>query len=152
MTNFPPSAPPPLPPQMPAGPPGMPREQLRRIASLHRTICICILVYLVTAVMLGVYRGQQQRAEASNAPETETPAHVMVAGMVYIAVVIIAAVCAFMLAIQLHGTALGVVMGLLTLAPCLGLLILLMLSTRATGILKRHSIRVGLLGANPNHI
>jgi len=103
----------------------MPREQLRRIASLHRIICICILVYFAIIAVAAATRGDRQA-------EAETSPYMMLVGLAYIAAGITAAVCAFLLAIQLHGTVVGVLLGVLTLVPCLGILILLSLSIRAT--------------------
>jgi len=93
---------------------------------------------------------RDRQAEASESAEMSN--RVMLVGLGYIAVVITAAVCVFLLAIQLHGIAIGVLLGILALIPCLGLFVLLALSVRATGILKRHGIHVGLFGANPNTI
>jgi hypothetical protein len=41
----------------------------------------------------------------------------------------------------------GVVLGILTLIPCVGLIVLLIINSKATGILKKNGVRVGLLGA-----
>lgn len=46
----------------------------------------------------------------------------------------------------LHG--LGIVLGILTLIPCIGLIVLLVINGKATGVLRENGIGVGLLGAN----
>ena len=56
--------------------------------------------------------------------------------------------CVFMLATKLYGTAVGIVLGLLMLLPCIGLITLLIVNQKATSILKSHGIHVGLFGAN----
>lgn len=52
-----------------------------------------------------------------------------------------------MLATRVYGTGAGIVLGVLTLIPCLGLVILLLVNRKATDVLKQHGIGVGLLGA-----
>ena len=42
----------------------------------------------------------------------------------------------------------GIVCGLLALIPCIGLITLLIINSKATSILRRNGIRVGFLGAN----
>jgi hypothetical protein len=46
---------------------------------------------------------------------------------------IMAAVCVFLLTIKLYQTVLGIVFGLLTIIPCVGLIMLLVINARATG-------------------
>lgn len=54
----------------------------------------------------------------------------------------------FRLAFELFGTAVGVVLGVLTLIPCFGYLILLGVEGQATRVLKANGYRVGLFGAS----
>jgi hypothetical protein len=54
----------------------------------------------------------------------------------------------FLLATNVYSTAVGVVCGLLALIPCIGLITLLIINSKATGILRQNGIRVGFLGAN----
>jgi hypothetical protein len=42
----------------------------------------------------------------------------------------------------------GIACGLLALIPCIGLLTLLIINSKATGILRQNGIRVGFLGAD----
>jgi len=57
-----------------------------------------------------------------------------------------------MLATKLYSTVLGVFLGLLTLIPILGFLVLLTVNGKATRMLKKYDISVGLLGANLSKI
>jgi hypothetical protein len=67
-----------------------------------------------------------------------------------------------MLAIGIYNTALGIVLGILTLVPLVlgiltlvplvGLLVLLAVNNKATTILRSHGLKVGLLGADPKQI
>jgi hypothetical protein len=65
------------------------------------------------------------------------------------AVSITAAVFVFMLALSLYGTGVGIVLGILTLVPLVGLIVLLVINGKATTVLRHHGIRVGLMGADP---
>jgi hypothetical protein len=68
------------------------------------------------------------------------------------AVSVTAAVFVFMLALSLYSTGAGIVLGILTLIPVVGLIVLLVINGKATNVLRRHGIRVGLMGADPGQI
>ena len=51
------------------------------------------------------------------------------------------------LAIKVFSTGIGILLGLLTLVPYLGLLVLLFINVRATRVLRQNGIQVGLFGA-----
>ncbi|MDB4730325.1 hypothetical protein OAF38_00940 [bacterium] len=53
-----------------------------------------------------------------------------------------------MLATQVYSTGVAILMGILTLLPCFGLLVLLIINGKATSILRANNIKVGLLGAD----
>lgn len=72
--------------------------------------------------------------------------------MVFIPLVIVATVFVFLLSIKVYGTGLGIVLGVLTLIPCVGLIVLLVVNGKATSVLSRNGIRVGLLGADRGQI
>jgi hypothetical protein len=76
----------------------------------------------------------------------------VVAGVLSFAVAITAAVFIFMLAITLYNTAWGIMLGIWTLWPGFGLLALLIVNGKATKVLRRYGIKVGLLGADPSKI
>jgi hypothetical protein len=67
-------------------------------------------------------------------------------------VIVTAAVFVFMLAMAVYSTGPGVVLGILTLIPLIGLIPLLIVNGKATNILRAHKIKVGLMGANPNDV
>ncbi len=50
-----------------------------------------------------------------------------------------------MLAIKVYGTGLGIVPGVLSFVPLIGLIVLLVVNGKATGLLKQNGIKVGLL-------
>lgn len=156
MSQVPPPTPPmppaPFPPgqfppgQFPAGPPVLQQAldyaqppagvDLRTIAVRQRAIMYCILGYIVFIV-----------AQFVLPPEIRWVASLAALGMS-----ITAAVFVFMLAIALYSTAAGIVLGILTLIPLVGLIVLLIINGKATNVLRQNGIRVGLMGADPRQI
>lgn len=114
----------------------MPSVSLREIASRQRAIMLCILVYFGLVV-----------ASFMAPPEVA-----IVIGLGMIAVSITAAVFIFMLALSLYNTTTGVILGIGTLIPLVGLVILLVVNGKATGVLRKHGVKVGLLGASPAQV
>jgi uncharacterized membrane protein (GlpM family) len=66
---------------------------------------------------------------------------------VLLAAVVGGLIYTFILASKLYNTGMGIILGLLTLVPCLGLIILLMVNQKATTLLQENGYEVGLLGA-----
>ena len=66
---------------------------------------------------------------------------------VIFSIFIYSVVSAFRLARVLSGTGMGIVCLLGTLIPIVGIVILLLLKLKATKVLKRNGVKVGLLGA-----
>lgn len=107
------------------------QDDLRQIATRQKGVLICILIYLLT-VLATIVVGESLLVPAR---------------IVFIAVAIGATAFALLLAVKLYSTATGIVLGLLTLIPLIGLIVLLVINGKATGILKENGISVGLLGA-----
>jgi hypothetical protein len=115
------------------------RADLRDVAWYQKMIILCILAYLgIVAVSV-----------AMNALPPEIQLLGRLGLFVYIlAVVVTAIVFVFLLALKLYSTGIGVLLGFLTLLPCIGLIVLLILNSKATSLLQKHNVRVGLFGAN----
>jgi hypothetical protein len=112
------------------------RDDLRSVAKSQKGILVCILVYLAGVI-----------CQFALPPELRP--------LVAIAVLfagVIGAVFVFMLAIKVYGTGLGIVLGILSLIPCIGLIVLLVVNGKATSLLKQNGIKVGLLGADTSAI
>ncbi|HEV3025680.1 MAG TPA: hypothetical protein VGX76_24575 [Pirellulales bacterium] len=108
------------------------REDLRKVAIYQKGIMICILLYLLAVV------GQFL-----------IPAPLrFVLALFAIPVLITGAVFVFLLAMKVYETALGVLLGILALIPCLGLIVLLVVNGTATNMLRANGHKVGLLGAS----
>ena len=108
------------------------RTDLRQIAVRQRAIMYCILGYVCCAVAQFV---------------VPTPLKMMLA-FGALAAGVTGAVFVFMLAVAIYNTGVGVLLGILTLIPLIGLIVLLIINSKATSLLKAHGIRVGLLGAD----
>lgn len=55
---------------------------------------------------------------------------------------------AFLLALRLYGIVVGIIIGLLTIAPYVGLVALFFINFKASNLLQAHGISVGMLGAD----
>jgi hypothetical protein len=134
MSTNPYEAPPPLPPAV--GVLSGTREDLRSVAVYQKGLLVCILIYLLAV------------AGQFALPEQLRP----LVGLGVLAVGLVGAVFVFLLAVKVYGTGFGVLLGILTLVPCLGLLALLSVNGKATTVLRQNGIKVGLLGANLSQI
>jgi len=112
------------------------RATLRSIAVYQKVILVCILVYILSFV-------------AQFFVPTDLRWTV---GIPVLLVVLTATVFVFLLSTKVYSVAIGVLLGLLTLIPCIGLIALLIINSKATGTLKANGISVGLLGADLSQI
>jgi hypothetical protein len=108
------------------------REDLRSVARYQKGVIVCILIYLIAAF-----------GQFAVPPELR-----IFIGIGIMCVGLTGAVFAFLLAMKTHGTGQGILLGILTLVPCVGLLVLLIINSKATNVLKQNGIKVGLLGAD----
>ena len=116
------------------------REDLRSVAKYQKGILICILIYL-TAVI----------GQFALPAELHPIVPIGIAlGLLLLALV--STVFVFLLAMKVYSTGVGIVLGILTLIPCVGLLVLLRVNAKATATLEQNGIKVGLLGANISRI
>ena len=110
--------------------------RLELIARRQKGILVCILLYLVCVI-------GQFLVPGSVRPFVRLAAILpIVGGTVFV----------FLLATKLYSTVLGVVLGVLTLVPIIGLLVLLIVNSRATRVLRDAGVSVGLLGADLSDI
>jgi hypothetical protein len=113
------------------------REDRKTVAVAQKSILICILLYFIC---VGV-----QLVLARNPASFQYSVYLAIVGL---AVVLAATVSVFLLAIRVYSVASGILLGIGTLVPCLGLFILLIINGKATKILKDNGHHVGLLGAD----
>jgi hypothetical protein len=108
------------------------RQDVRSVGVYQKVILLCILAYLA-AVVVSIVLPPELRILVS-------------LGM--IGVSIASTVFVFLLAMKVYSTGMGVLLGILTLIPCIGLIVLLIVNGKATSVLRAHGYKVGLLGAN----
>jgi hypothetical protein len=108
---------------------------IREIARRQRVILLCILAQLCLYALMLMLR--------SSIP----PALSLLLLVLIWVVNIVATVYIFLLATRIYGTGLGILFGILTLIPCVGLVILLIVNAKATTLLRAVGLKVGLLGA-----
>ena len=69
-------------------------------------------------------------------------------GLAVLGVALVAMIFVILLAVKVYSPVMGILMGLLTLVPCVGLIMLLVINQKATKLLTEHGHKVGLLGAS----
>jgi len=112
------------------------REDLRSVAVYQKGILVCILIYLIAVIVQFALPVELQ----------------LFIALGVLALGITATVFVFLLATKVYSMGIGVLLGILTLIPCIGLIVLLIVNGKATGILKQNGIKVGLLGADLSQI
>lgn len=112
------------------------KEDLRSVARYQRTIMLCILGYLCAIPLQFILPREL----------------VLIVALVVLGAAVTGTVFVFLLSAKVYGTVQGIFFALFTLVPCLGLLVLLLINSKATNVLKANGIKVGLLGANPADI
>ena len=134
--NLPPTPPPPRVQPLNYASANVSRSGLRAIASYQRTILLCILGWLALVVF-----------QFSLPPSIRVLLAVPGLG-----VLITGAIYVFRLATRVYSTGIGILLGILSLIPLLGLIVLLVVNQKATSILRQHGVAVGLLGADPDKV
>lgn len=114
---------------------GLRRSDLRQVAIYQKVILICILVYLILVVVNIVL-------QSIGMP----PFALLPLALVAFGAVITGAVFVFMMALKLNSVGIGVVLGIITLIPIIGLIVLLVINSKATAALRYGGYKVGLLG------
>jgi len=112
------------------------REDLLSVAQYQKGILVCILIYFIAVI-----------CQFAVPPELRP---IIVIGVLVVGLA--GTIFVFLLAIKVYSTGVGVLLGILTFIPCLGLIVLLVVNGKATEILKQNGIKVGLLGANLSQI
>ncbi len=110
-------------------------DELRGIASSQKAVLVCLLGYIIALVATFALGGNG-----------------LIAGVVCAVLGITATVFVFLLATKIYEGSAGILLGILTLIPCIGLIALLVVNQKATSILKDNGVGVGLLGANSDDL
>ena len=126
------------PPPNPSGAPQMPtvdRRALRDLAGRQRAAIIAGIANAVGGVLLFSHAVPAEPASLFA---------LVVAGFIIVA--------AFRLAQHLHGVAIGILCGIAMLIPFVWILVLVVLSSKATKQLRAAGVAVGFFGAAPSSI
>lgn len=106
-------------------------EDVLAVARFQKVVLVCILIYFVAILGQGAI------------PQAFRLILLLTVGIA----AIVGAVFVFRLAIRVYGTVTGICLGILSLVPLIGLVVLLSVNGKATRILRDNGITVGLLGA-----
>jgi hypothetical protein len=108
------------------------QEDVRAVAVYQKGILVCILIQLVAI-----------------AGQFALPADLrLVAAVPALCAGLAGTVFVFLLSTKIYSTGIGVLLGILTFLPCIGLIVLLVVNGKATKILQQNGHKVGLLGAS----
>jgi DNA-directed RNA polymerase subunit RPC12/RpoP len=115
----------------PKGKKGAKRAYLKSIAVSQKGVLISLLLQILFNVSMFASNGQMK----------------IFSVIAVLLVALIGTVFTFMLAIKVYSVGLGVFLGILTLVPFVSLIVLLVVSGKATKILRESGHDVGLMGA-----
>jgi len=105
---------------------------MKNVAVAQKGVIICLLVHLLAGLVSFVTSGPVAG----------------VAALISLLASVVAAVFVFIFAIRVYGTGMGVVLGILTLVPLVGLIVLLVINSKATNMLHEAGYKVGFLGVS----
>jgi hypothetical protein len=107
-------------------------KDLRQIATYQKIVIVQILIQLCVG-------GVQYAA---------IPWEILLPILIVLGLLgIVGLVFVILLSMKVYGSGSGAVIGILTLIPCIGLIILLLINQKATKMLQDNGVHVGLLGA-----
>jgi hypothetical protein len=123
------------------------KQDLREIARFQQFVLYGILANIL-AIML-IFTGPQILVTIFPGALRNSPPVILLSLQIfYLTVALAVLVAAILLGTKVYHPVVGAFLGMFTLVPCLGLLILLLMNQRATTMLQQRGIRVGLMGAN----
>jgi hypothetical protein len=118
----------------------VPLPDLRAIAWYQRLLILCVVVQLLMWVGYILVIGTGLHRDNG---EGTILLLIWTAG-----VGLLGGLGVLLLSLKVSGPVTGLLLAALTVLPCCGLLVMLIASGQATGVLREHGIRVGLLGAS----
>jgi predicted RNA-binding Zn-ribbon protein involved in translation (DUF1610 family) len=128
------------------------KAELKRIAVLQKFLLISILVMLVAYVgyMIAIGMTVASRPNPQAPPNLQGPM-IAVIGLLFV-VIMAASLAAWILSVllanKLYGTGGAILVFFLQFVPCVNLITLLVVSNKATAMLRDKGLHVGLLGAD----
>ncbi|RMF36911.1 MAG: hypothetical protein D6753_18605 [Planctomycetota bacterium] len=129
-----------------AGAQGDAPEKVRAVGKAQRLVNFAILLYLLL-IPINIFANITMAA--SNGESIGALIMLLLVGVAALGIVVFILVAVAMLANAMHGPVMAVLYCVAMLIPCVGLILLVVLNARATNYLKKHGVKVGLLGADP---
>ncbi|HTN75630.1 MAG TPA: hypothetical protein VL096_10300 [Pirellulaceae bacterium] len=118
------------------------RADLRTVAQYQKGIMYCILANIVLFVGNMVARGG---GEGLSIVAYGFLAIYICVGLIQLALIV-------MLSTKVYNIGVGIIAGVLSFVPCVGLIILLIVNQKATSVLQSNGIKVGLMGADMSQL
>lgn len=117
---------------------------LRQIGLCQKVLILCMIAYVVVWVgFIGLMATAGGRRGAVRDQENLFQIALVLTGVIGV----LGAVFVLWGVGKASGTVLGVILGILTLIPCVSLISIVIANAQVTGVLQRNGVRVGLLGA-----
>ena len=116
------------------GPPERNMADLLAIARYQKAIIVCILFLIADVFAVLPFPDELKIAVTAGV------------ALVHLVAGTVAAVFVFLLALRIYTPVAGIALSICTLIPCLGLFVLVIINSKATGTLNVHGVRVGFLG------
>ncbi len=129
------------------------REELRKIASSQRMVIFAFLIFFIGTI---VFQGIATVFESIQQPAEGLSLIVLLVSIVWIISVLVLSILTliswFRLCFAMYEIPSSLLMFFGLFVPCLSLIILILLVTKANSILKDHGIKVGFLGADMSRL
>ena len=129
------------------------RGSVRKVAQYQKAVIYCLLGQLLVGFLIGTLAVVLDDGGGGAAGEYGVAEIALL--LVALAAVVLwmaSAVFVGLLAAEMFGGGLGVVLGLLALFGCIGSLVLLIVNQFATNRLKEAGLKVGLMGADTSRL
>jgi len=103
----------------------------QNVALYQKVVILCVVLYLLAVLtQFGL-------------PEELRP----LLGLGVLAVILVGTVFVFLLSVEVYSVGRGILLGVGTMIPCVGLFVLLHVNQKAVQVLREAGVSVGLLGA-----
>jgi hypothetical protein len=123
-----------------------PVADLRQVALSQRVLIACLLGHLLLWLgFIGLFVIGRDATE-------DTSEWQIVVFFLSVVLGIVSGVFNCLVEVKLSGAVVGVFVAILSVVPCLGLFIILIVNTRATSALQSNGVRVGFLGAHASDL
>jgi hypothetical protein len=111
-------------------------RELKRVAVYQKCFLLCTLLFFLLAVGTGMVPSEFE--------------HVF--DFLMLSVVLVGAAFVFLLSIKLFGFPLGILFGLASLVPLVGLFVLVGINVKASHVLRENGVKVRLFGGKPSEL